>query len=99
MRPLLALALLIAPAIAHADGSGSDDDDDDEVSSPDDAVRSPQSGSDEEGDAMQHGNGEASPETEDANEHAHHGHIHHEPGKELELVAPDARLRIGLAIE
>jgi hypothetical protein len=96
MRRWLALALLcaplVAPAIAYADGS------DDDVASPDD-VRSPQAGSDEEGDAMQHGNGEASPETEDANEHAHHGHIHHEPGKELELVAPDARLRIGLAIE
>ena len=76
------------------DGSADDDDDNDE----DD--RDPH-GDDVDADAepAEHGNGEASPETEDANEHAHHGHIHHEPGQNMELVAPDARLRLGLAIE
>jgi hypothetical protein len=101
MRRLFTLLLLAAPVIAHAgtgsgSGSGSGADD---VTSPDDDVRSPPRDEDEDADSVQHRNGEASPETEDANEHAHHGHIHHEPGREIELVAPDARLRIGLAME
>ncbi|HEY3807073.1 MAG TPA: hypothetical protein VGL61_30940 [Kofleriaceae bacterium] len=93
-----------------SDGSATftDDEDDDDanrVTSPgEDEVRSPahdddDEGSGGEGDVAAHGNGEASPETEDANEHAHDGHIHHEPGRELELVTPDARLRVGLALE
>jgi hypothetical protein len=89
-------------ATTPADDAGDDDasDDDNGVASPDDEVRSPrENDQDEDQDSAPHGNGEASPETEDANEHAHHGHIHHEPGQEIELVAPDARLRIGFAIE
>jgi len=87
-------------AAKPADDAGDDDaPEDDAVSSPDDEVRSPPRDEDGDQDAPQHGNGEASSETEDANEHAHHGHIHHEPGKEIELVTPDARLRVGLAVE
>ena len=43
--------------------------------------------------------GESENANEDAAEHAHHGHIHHEPGLGIEMISPHARTKLTLAIQ